>query len=44
MVGEPKGQKKENLVYPFDGDGEYTEHLAKKLALKVDRSIIGQAV
>lgn len=44
MEGESKGQEKENLVYPFDGHGEYTKHLALKLALNDHRSIIGQAV
>ena len=44
MVGESKGQEKENLVYPFDGYGEYNKHRASKLALNDDRSIIGQAV
>ena len=44
MVGESKGQEKENLVYPSDGHGEYTIYLALTLALKDDRFIIGQAV
>ena len=44
MVGESEGQEKENPVYPIDGYGEYTKHLALKVALKDDRSIIGQAV